>query len=90
MGGAKFFMSADISCLKKMDRTFAVSINAKNIFKPLYQDNSIFGYFFGFIARLFKIIIGVIFYIATSLIFLLMYVFVAGIIPFLIYKIITS
>ncbi len=88
IGGAKFFYRADIRFLKAMDKVFAVSINAKNIFKPLYQDSSVFGYFFGFTLRASKIIFGVFAYMIVSTIFFLAYLAFAGLIPFLAYKII--
>jgi len=49
--------------LERFDYKFALRVNFKNIFQPLYQDYSFFGYILGFILRSIRIIIALVFYI---------------------------
>lgn len=56
-----------LTMLGALDRSFALKITAKNLFKPLYQDYSIIGYIMGFIFRSFRLIVAAVFYGAILL-----------------------
>ena len=47
-----------LSVLREFDRILAWRVTLKNIFRPLYGDYSAIGYIFGFIFRLFRLIVG--------------------------------
>lgn len=47
-----------VGVLERLDRFFAVRINLKNIFKPLYQDYSFIGYIWGFLFRSARVLVG--------------------------------
>jgi len=53
--GTSHFM---LDVFERLDRTFALKINARNLFKPLYQDATAVGYILGFLLRSLRVIIG--------------------------------
>ncbi len=55
-----------LNIYESLDKTFALRINLKSLFKPMYQDRSIIGYVIGFFFRGFKIL-------AASVIYLLLF-----------------
>lgn len=75
VGGFRYFFRQAMIFLRSLDRTFAVRVNVRNIFEPLYQDQSFIGHVFGFLMRSTKIIIGssiyVILMIGVSVIYVL-------------------
>jgi hypothetical protein len=52
-----------VNYLEKLDYSFALKINIKNIFQPLFQDYSIAGHVLGFISRSVRIVVGGIIYV---------------------------
>lgn len=44
------------------DRTIALRVTARYLFRPLYQDYSLFGYLFGVCARMIRLLIGLVVY----------------------------
>ncbi|MBI2024979.1 MAG: hypothetical protein HYT03_02765 [Candidatus Harrisonbacteria bacterium] len=47
-----------LTALERLDRSFALKITLRNLFKPLYQDYNFLGYLLGFIFRTGRILIG--------------------------------
>jgi len=68
--GTRFILHFWIGTLKKIDKTFAVKINLKYFFAPLYKDYSIIGRILGIIFRTIRIIIGIIIYFFVTILFL--------------------
>ena len=56
------------------DKIFALRINFRNIFQPLYQDYSIIGHLLGLIFRLARVAVAVIFYLGLFLAAIAVYV----------------
>jgi hypothetical protein len=48
--------------LEKLDYKFALKINFRNIFQPLYQDYSFIGHVMGFVLRSLRILIAIVVY----------------------------
>lgn len=51
---------------EEIDKAFALRINLKNFFKPLYRDKTLIGYIIGFIFRSFRIV-------STSILYFLIF-----------------
>ncbi len=84
--GFRFFFGKLIDCLEGMDRSLAIRISFKNLFKPLYGRRDIFGYSFGFIFRSLRIGLAGLIYALISVLFMLGYLIWAMIPFWLIYK----
>ncbi len=67
----------------KIKKIFAVKVNLRYLFTPLYQDYTIRGYAIGIPARIIRVILGIIVYLIIISMFLFIYLFWASI-PFLI------
>ncbi len=67
--GFKFFLKHWVKIIKELDKTFAVIINLKHFFVPLYKDYTIIGRFVGIILRFFRASIGLIIYLIITIIF---------------------
>jgi len=82
-----FFMNRQaLAVLAGLDKIFAVKINLKNLFQPLYQDHSIIGHLLGLIFRLFRLGLGLVFYAALFSAALAIYLVWALVPVILIYK----
>lgn len=57
-----------LNLFESLDKSLALRINVKSLFKPMYQDRSIFGYGIGFLYRSARIILTSFFYIVIFLI----------------------
>lgn len=68
-----------ISTLESLDRTWAFRINLRNLFKPLYQDQSLIGRMLGLLLRTARLIIAGVLYICIISIGAAAYVVWAGI-----------
>lgn len=79
-----------INFLEKLDYSFALRINLKNIFQPLFQDYSIAGHVLGFISRGIRIVVASIVYAVFMVFSLALYLVWAAIPVFAIYKIIIN
>jgi hypothetical protein len=88
--GFRKFSNWTLDYLEKLDYTFALKINLKNIFQPLYQDYSFVGHIIGFVLRSIRIISAVIIYTLISVICLALFLAWAAIPPFAVYQIITN
>lgn len=84
----KIYVHAVISFFEKIDNSLALKITFKNLFKPLFQDRSIIGYFFGFVFRFFRIILGGVIYGFLFVLALAGFLLWVAIPLFIIYKII--
>lgn len=71
--GSKVFFHGLISALEKADKLFAVGINLRFFFRPIYGDYSVIGRFLGVIFRAVRIIIGTAFYLLLLAVFLPIY-----------------
>ena len=76
--------------LEKLDKIFALRITFKNLFQPLYQDYSLIGYFWGFIFRSARTLVGAAVYIFFALFSLVLYLIWASIPLAAIYQIFSS
>lgn len=67
VGGLRVIGGKLISVLESMDRTWALRITLRNIFKPLYGDQSFIGSVLGFFFRLGRVVIaGLIYSVITA------------------------
>ena len=57
-GGFFFFSHQLINFLERLDRFFALKINLRHLFRPLYQQYTFIGYVLGFIFRGIRIIVA--------------------------------
>ncbi len=73
-----------------IEKTFAVKINLKYIFSPLYQDYSLVGFAVGIPARILRIIFGILIHILILTLLVFLYLCWAVIPFFIIYKIFKS
>ncbi|MEK7478632.1 MAG: hypothetical protein AAB626_01750 [Patescibacteria group bacterium] len=88
--GFRKFLNWAINYLEKLDYKFALRINLKNIFQPLFQDYSVIGHILGFISRFTRIVVASIIY-AAFIVFCAVLFLVWALIPiFAIYQIITN
>jgi hypothetical protein len=72
-GGFFFFFHRLVNLLERLDRFFALKINLRYLFKPLYQQYTFLGYVFGFIFRGIRIAIAGFIYGLVVLMFLVLY-----------------
>lgn len=79
VGGFLAIGSKIISALESLDRTWAFRINLRNLFKPLYQDQSAIGRMLGFLLRLGRLIIAGVLYVFIIIVGAAVYLFWAGI-----------
>ena len=75
---------------EELDKGFALKINFRNLFKPLYQDRNIIGYTLGFLFRGTRILLALVVYFVIFSITILLYFIWLGIPIFFIYKAITN
>ena len=73
-----------------LDYKFALQINLRNIFQPMYQDYSFVGHIFGFILRSCRIIMAAIIYVIVIFLALAAFLIWAAIPAFALYEVITS
>ncbi|MBI1839193.1 MAG: hypothetical protein HYR95_02800 [Candidatus Colwellbacteria bacterium] len=85
-GGFKFWIHRTILALEWLDRIFALRVNVKHLFEPLYQDKSFIGYVLGFVFRSFRVGIAAVVYLAVLALSLALYLLWIFIPPYLIYK----
>lgn len=71
--GSKVIFHRLISTLENLDQTFAVRIQLRYFFQPLYKDYTIVGRILGVIFRSCRIVIGVSIYACVAAVFLLVY-----------------
>jgi hypothetical protein len=88
--GTRYILYSWISTLEKLDRTFAVKINLRHFFAPLYKDYSIIGRILGIIFRTIRIIIGTIIYFFVSILFLGIVLFWIFILPLILVLVFTN
>lgn len=71
--GSKIFFGRLINVLEAADRFFAVGVNLRHFFQPLFSDYSIIGRFLGVIFRAIRIVLGLLVYGFIISIFLVAY-----------------
>lgn len=79
-----------VNFLEYLDKFFAIEINFRHIFEPLYRDRSVMGYVIGFLFRTIRIILALIIYLAVVFVAIFLYLIWLAIPPFAIYKIIQT
>lgn len=79
-----------IGYLEKLDYKFALQINLRNIFQPLYQDYSFVGHIMGFILRSLRILIALVIYAMVIIFGAILFLAWAAIPVFAIYQIISN
>lgn len=84
VGGFRYFFKHAMAVLKGLDRTFAVRVNIRNIFEPLYQDRSFLGHVFGFLMRSTKIVIGSFVYLLIMTVTFTFYILWALSLPYIV------
>lgn len=72
-GSFKIYSHFIFSLLERVDRKLAFKITLRNLFKPLYQDESFIGHILGFCFRTVRLMAGGIIYIILITIFILIY-----------------
>lgn len=88
--GFRKFLNRVINYLEKLDYKFALRINLKNIFQPLFQDYSIASHILGFISRSIRIIVAGIIYAVFIIFCAALFLIWAAVPVFAIYQIITN
>ena len=71
--GFRAFVKTFLRALSKLDRTLAFRVSAKNLFNPMYQDRSFFGYVFGFLFRMVRILVALAMYAILGVVFVIFY-----------------
>jgi len=79
-----------INTLAKLDYKFALRINLKNIFQPLFQDYSIVGHVLGFVSRSVRIIMAGIIYAVFIIFCAVLFLAWAAIPAFAVYRIVIN
>jgi hypothetical protein len=79
-----------LNYLERLDYKFALKINLRNIFQPLYQDYSFIGRIMGFVLRSLRILIATIIYTVVVIISAVIFLAWAAIPIFAIYQIIIN
>ena len=77
-GGFRRAMHWTLLALERLDRKLALRVTLRYFFRPLYQDYSFVGYFFGFIFRSVRILAGLMVYavvIAAAIVLYLVWAF---------------
>jgi len=76
--------------LEHLDRIFALQVNLRYIFHPLYQDRSIIGYILGFVFRSLRIMVAFVIYVVVVIFFVALYLAWFAIPLYVIYQIIIA
>ena len=84
----RWYSNAVLDRLQDIDRSLAWRITFKNLFEPLYKDYSIIGYFFGFLFRLFRLIMGGLIYIVIFALALVFYLAWLALPAYLVFRVI--
>lgn len=71
--GTRSFIRGLMGTVERLDRTFAVGINLKFFFTPIYRDYSIIGRFLGVIFRSMRIVLGALLYLLIASLFFIAY-----------------
>lgn len=74
VGGFRVIGGTLVSVLESLDRTWAFRITLRNLFKPLYQDQSFLGVMLGFIFRLGRLLCAGCIYAALAILCAIIYV----------------
>ncbi|MDE2098263.1 MAG: hypothetical protein KGL39_13500 [Patescibacteria group bacterium] len=88
--GFRQIASRTFEILASLDQTFALKVNFRLFFTPLYQDRSFIGYVLGFFFRLFRVLIGGILYLIVLAAGAGLYLAWAALPIFFLYKVIIS
>lgn len=75
------------NALERLDRVLALRITARNWYKPLYQDYTIAGYFFGFLFRMLRIFVALVVYLSLFLLAASLFLFWSAIPIYAIYQV---
>jgi hypothetical protein len=86
VGGFRVVGGKTVNILESLDRTWAFSITFKNIFKPLYQDQSFLGRILGIFFRFWRLVIAGVLYAVIIIAAACIYVAWAAILPYVVYK----
>ena len=76
--------------MENLDKTFAITLNLRYFFAPLYKDYSIMGRILGIIFRTIRIIIGTIIYFFISILFLGIVLFWIFLLPLILILVFTN
>ena len=87
-----FFNMAEymLNLFQELDKGFALKINFRNLFKPLYQDRNFIGYLLGFLFRGTRILIAIVAYLLIFGLTAALYIAWLLVPLFFIYKSLTS
>ena len=85
IGGFLFFYAHGLEILESQDRFWAIRITAKNLFEPLYKDETMVGRILGFIFRSGRIVLAFFIYMLIILIAAIGYLAFAALPLYVIY-----
>ena len=85
-GGLLAVWHHTVNILESLDQYWAFRITLKNLFQPLYQDQTILGRILGFIFRSFRLLISGILYVIIILLSFTVYVCWAAIPVYILYR----
>jgi hypothetical protein len=88
--GFRQIASRTFEILASLDQVFALKVNFRLFFTPLYQDRSVVGYILGFFFRFFRVLAGGIFYLIILAAGAAIYLAWAALPAFFLYKIIIN
>ncbi len=88
--GFRQIASRTFEVLASLDQVFALKVNFRLFFTPLYQDRSIIGYILGFFFRFSRVLVGGILYLIILTAGAGVYLIWAALPVFILYKIIVN
>lgn len=88
--GFRQIASRTFEVLASLDQVFALKVNFRLFFTPLYQDRSIIGYILGFFFRFSRVLVGGILYLIILVVGAGVYLIWAALPVFILYKIIVN
>ena len=74
VGAFKVLTHTVLNVFERLDRTLALRVTFRYMFRPLYQDRSVIGYVLGFFFRLIRTVLGSLLYLALFIVFLMAYI----------------
>lgn len=72
--GSRYLGHKFVSLLADMDKTLAIQITLQHFAAPLYGDYSVIGRILGVIFRTGRVLIGAVFYLFISILFVIVYI----------------
>lgn len=79
-----------LGIIRRLEKSLAIKINLRFLFRPLYQEYNIYGYVMGFLFRSLRVITGLFGYLVIVAVAIAAYIIWAMVPLFAIYKIVSG